>query len=361
MDRPVPCAITYCSGLKEVVVADVRERAGPVQVRQTLRGARHEALVAEVDAAPAALLDLRSVENVFALGRSFTGVPTSAPRGLARIEELLAEVDLAAALDVVARARGEHLGEAPPFTVTVHVVGGHHFGKGEAHRLARERLRAALHWPYDPDDYRVNVRFQIMRDRGFLGLGLARGPIGGRPYAVARPPGSLEPSVAYCVARLSRPAPDDLFIDPFCGAGTIAIERALGWPAGQVICGDLAHEAALAARRNARAAGLAPRVVRWDAMCLPLADASVDAAATSLPHGEEVPLDDPQLFIEVVMPGIARVLRPGARLAVITAHGRLLKRWARKTKLFRREKELSVPLHGFEAAILVLRRRPSYT
>ncbi len=361
MDRPVPCAITYWSGLKEVVVADVRERAGPVAVKQTLRGARHEALIADVRAEPADLLALRSVEDVFALGRSFAGVPTSGPKALARIEELLAEVDLAGALEVVARARGEELGEAPSYTLSVHVAGGHHFEQEEARRLARRRLNEALHWRYEPEGYRVNVRFQIMRDRGFLGLALGRGPMSRRPYALAARPGSLEPPLAYCVARLSRPGPDELFVDPLCGAGTIAIERALGWPARRVLCGDLAHEAALAARRNAREAGAQVGVARWDALCLPLPAESVDAAATNLPYGEEMPLGEPQLFIEVVMPGIARVLRAGARLAVVTAHGRQLKRWARRGKLFRTERELSVPLHGFDATILVLRRRASYT
>jgi len=59
-----------------------------------------------------------------------------------------------------------------------------------------------------------------------------------RDYKVAHMPGSLRPSVAAALGWLSEPAPDDIVLDPMCGAGTVLIERAYLGRYQQLIGGD---------------------------------------------------------------------------------------------------------------------------
>ncbi len=81
-------------------------------------------------------------------------------------------------------------------------------------------------------------------------------------------PGSLRPTLAASLVALAACRPDDVFLDPMCGSGTILIERAEWGPAAEMMAGDTDEAAVRLARQNAERAGLtvkAARISRWDA------------------------------------------------------------------------------------------------
>ena len=64
-------AVTYWSGLKPVVLEDVRERIGRIRLVRTIIGERHDAVILDYAGEPAKLLGLRSIQGAFAVGDYF--------------------------------------------------------------------------------------------------------------------------------------------------------------------------------------------------------------------------------------------------------------------------------------------------
>lgn len=349
-------AATYWSGLKPVFLEDLRMRLGRIEVRRTLIGRRHDALIFDYAGPPGALLGVRSAENVFALCEHFEGIGVSRDAGLRRIREVADRCRFSDALRVVGEARGQAPSDRPRVLLTVNMLGRHKFQDREVRRILRDAIQHGLGQPVAPGDHEVNVRFQLVRDKGFVGLQVPRRPMKDRAYKVCTRAGSLAPTLAYCMARLTEPGPGEVFLDPMCGAGTIAIERALAWPCKTVLCGDLDPEAVAATQKNAEAASIALDVRQWDACRLPLEDASVDKAATNMPYGKDVPLSDPAAFVSKLLRELARVIRPGGVLVILSARGRDVLKWLGRHSLFRRKKELKFRLYGFRATLLVLTR-----
>src|SRR4051794_22519344 len=130
------------------------------------------------------------------------------------------------------------------------------------------------------------------------------------------------------MASLTRPGPDDIYLNLACGSGTLLVERAALGPSGRLIGCDIDAEALVCAGQNVAAAGLEHvELEAWDASALPLPDASVDALTVDLPfgqlvgsHGENADLY-PRLLADA-----ARVARPGARFVGITHQSRLFER-----------------------------------
>ncbi len=76
-------------------------------------------------------------------------------------------------------------------------------------------------------DIKYQIDFFIFKDRASLMIDLSGVPLhkrGYRPETVAAP---LRETLAAAVAKIARPREGVVFIDPFCGSGTIAIEAAM--------------------------------------------------------------------------------------------------------------------------------------
>jgi SAM-dependent methyltransferase len=116
-----------------------------------------------------------------------------------------------------------------------------------------------------------------------------------------------------------------LFLDPFAGIGGLLLEaRAHGWT---TLSGDV--DARL--RLGLHEFGATHTV--FDASRLPLADDSLDAAATEPPYAEAA-----TEAVNAAMRELARALKPGARLAVLAE--------AHQAKRLR-ETAAALPLHNF--------------
>jgi 23S rRNA G2445 N2-methylase RlmL len=138
-----------------------------------------------------------------------------------------------------------------------------------------------------------------------------------RPASV---PASLKPTVARAMVRLSGPRETDVVLDPFCGAGTLLLERAHAGPFASLIGGDRDPATVAVARTNVRASGLPVEISEWDARALPLPDRSVDVVLSNPPFGKKIRIEggaaDP--FYREFLAEARRVLRPAGRLVLIT-------------------------------------------
>ncbi len=190
-------------------------------------------------------------------------------------------------------------------------------------------------------------------------------PLATRAWRVCNIAGSLQATVAHAMALLTRPTPDDVYLNLGCGSGTLLIERAMAGPARRLIGCDTDRQALTCAQANIAAYREGAKGERrefelreWDMRCLPLSDASVDAITADLPFGHRVGShDDNVALYPALLREAARVAKPGARCVFITAEVRLLESALAQTPSpWLRDSTFRVNLGGLRPAIFALRR-----
>jgi SAM-dependent methyltransferase len=298
---------------------------------------------------PRALLRLRTVLSVARVGRF--AVP--------RPRALLGDQHLRRLLGLIAAVRGLH----PP-----DAFASLHLSAAGADSAVMTRLKAVLaeatglRLVEREGDLRLRLRRPPGGGEGWEALvRLSPRPLAARPWRVCNRPGALNAAVAAVMVALTRPRPDDCFLNLLCGSGTLLIERLISGPAGRVIGCDTDPAALDCARANIAAAGLAGAVELqpWDARALPLPAASVDALCADLPFGHLIGSHQANLALyPVLLREAARVARPGARCVLITHEARLLARLLAGAPDWRVEQELRLALETLRPRIVVLVRRP---
>lgn len=121
---------------------------------------------------------------------------------------------------------------------------------------------------YPKEPAQVELWAFYAREKLTLGLRLTDIHHRQRNWRGQERPGSLRPTLAASLIALAACRPDDVFLDPMCGSGTVLIERGLWGPALELLGGDSDESAVKIARQNAERAGLSvqtARISRWDA------------------------------------------------------------------------------------------------
>lgn len=178
-----------------------------------------------------------------------------------------------------------------------------------------------------------------------------------RTYKVEHLPASLRPAAAAALAWLTSPRDDDLFLDPMCGAGTILIERARLGRYRALIGGDSDPEAVATARANIGSRYQPISIHEWDARQLLLDAESVTALAVNLPFGVQMgSVAENRDLYPAVLREAARVLRPGARLVVMSGDVRTLSDALRRNNRLVQRTTYPVYILGRRAVVVVAER-----
>ncbi len=299
---------------------------------------------------------LRTAEDLFGLAGYRAGLgPESAAldkvRAAAR-EAPLVEQMLQARVKVSPGARA---GRRLRFRVIARMAGEHEFRRVDFQRSVERGIieRDDHTWRLEEGDAEVELWATMIDAEFFLTVRLSDDRMRHREYKTAQRPASLRPASAAALAWLSRPHDEDVVLDPFCGAGTILIERAnLGRYA--MLLGSDRDSAALAAARTNVGARYKPiQLENWDAASLPLDDSSVDKIVTNLPwgvrygtHGEN------RRLYPVWLREFGRVLKSGGTMVLLTAEWRLMRDLERARKIAP-AKIIRVSVLGTPASIYV--------
>ena len=305
---------------------------------------------------PEPLRLMRSGEDIFAAVAYESGIAEGRP-ALESIRKVSREAPyVAPALEArVTTLPGSRAGRRLKFRVIARVVGDQEFRRKEFQRAVERGIteRADHAWRLVEDEADVEFWATLIEDEFFLAVRLSDETMRLRDYKAAHIPGSLRPSVAAAMGLLAQPKPDDIVLDPFCGAGTILIERAHLDRYKALIGGDLDRVALDAARTNIGPRYKPIELHQWDAAALPLPDRSVNRIITNLPwgvkhgsHPENRRLY-PRLFKE-----FARLVQPGGVVVMLTGETRLMSDLFRANTL-RAEKIFRVSILGASAAIYV--------
>jgi len=174
-------------------------------------------------------------------------------------------------------------------------------------------------------------------------------PLHERGYRAYVHPSMLNPVIANAMIDLA--GNPTSVIDPFCGSGTIIIERWLRGGTTLLLGMDVKYRHVRGALANARQAGAVVDLIVGDVRLPPLRRISIDAVITNPPFGlRERPIGG----LRPVYAALRRLARQVSAdvLVVITPRRRLLQSIFRG---FTKEREITVEHGGMRSSIFVLR------
>ncbi len=213
----------------------------------------------------------------------------------------------------------------------------------------------------EPSENRGDLNIRLRRPRTGVGwevlIRLTAKPLATRPWRIINYQGALYGPLAYVMAGLTKPQPQDKVLNLACGSASLLIERGLQAPA-QVIAGcDISDTALSAAVTNLRAAGVAAQLTYADATQLPYPVGFFDTLLADLPFGNLVGSHTNNLSLyPAVLNEAARVIKHHGRFVLITHEKRLLNRVLAEQPIWKVEHTFAVNQNGLHPEIVVLRR-----
>ena len=168
--------------------------------------------------------------------------------------------------------------------------------------------------------------------------------------------GELRPEIAYTLCRLSCPKPEDVFLDPFCGSGTLALTRSrltgyrgiFAYDSDATLIEILKQKTKMIKSTKFNRSFF---IKRRDFFENGFQDGFIDVIVTDPPWGifKTVASDFYQRFIAEA----ARIIKSGGRMIVLTACKNEMDAGARFFKL---EERYDILVSGQKAGVFVLRR-----
>jgi len=333
MSQPACYALTV-PGLEPIAAEEIDDDLGG-EVRKTEPGL----IVFRAANLDRSLLRLRTVEDVFLLAWG-TDQLSHRAKDLEQLTRWTArDVNWGELLRIHHAIRPKPKGK-PTYRLVVQMQGRHAYRRVDARKALARGLEGKLpaSWKPAEEDASVEVWLTVDGVRAVCGLRLSDKTMRHRTYKQEHVRASLRPVVAAAMVRLLQITPEELLLDPMCGAGTILAERLAVERSARVLGGDLEHAAVRAAYANLRTFG-EPRLARWDATRLPLADSSVPCLACNPPFGKQLGEREEigELYRRLI--GEAdRVLSPGGRAVFLVMDSRALETAARERQWRRRQR-----------------------
>jgi hypothetical protein len=307
---------------------------------------------------PRDLMDLRTIEDLFVVVATLRDPPPTFA-ALRLLRDTAAAMPIEPALQLARQISPGRGGRGKlRFRVVARQVGRAAYRRVDAQQAIERGIaaRSDHKWGLD-EEGALEFWLTLLPGEAILALRLSDERMRHRDYQLEHMPASLRPAAAAALVHLTRPKPDDVFLDPMCGAGTILIERAHAGRYAQLLGGDI-REAALAIASSNVGPRYKPIELRhWDARSLPLDAASITAAAVNLPFGKQLGSaeENSRLYPEVLRE-LVRVLRPGARLALLSGDQRALDTALRRADRLQRRALYPVQVLGQPAGVYLLQR-----
>jgi 23S rRNA G2445 N2-methylase RlmL len=317
-------------------------------------------VVFNLDADPNELLDLRTTEDVFVT----LFVIEKLSRGwqdLRAIENTVC--DLPELDGMLAQAAPGGRKDTLSYRVISRKEGLHQYRRVDLEQAVIKGVeRRHAHALKLVDDHaQIEIWANVLGSKLLCGVRLSDRGMRHRDYQTTNLPAALRPSVAAAMVLLTQPRPDDVFLDPMCGSGTILAERVLAGTSRLVLGGDIERPRVSVAAETLQNITAASAVVvcQWDACQLPVADASVDKVSTNLPFGKKIatPSDVGRLY-PLFFRELSRVLKPQGKATVLSSEFDLVKDVVRGESKLHIETGYSIAVLGQWARIYLVTRLP---
>ncbi|HEX6386864.1 MAG TPA: RNA methyltransferase [Anaerolineae bacterium] len=338
-------------GAEEIAWLEIRSRLPKAEFGETLFAKEQNGIVLfDYEGSIADLLQLRTVEDVFILALSIDKL-SRGWRDLRQVADRIADGAIfGRAVGLLSRYQSKR-SKSTTYRVIARKYGRHQYRRKDLQDAVLKGVKRRYpQWRPVQDDAQVEIWANLLGSRLLCGLRLSDRSMRHRHKKVVELEASLRPSVAAAMVFLSEPAPEDVFLDPMCGSGTLLMERRLAGPYRQMLAADIEAERAQATLANLLAQRKEPpralTVMQADARHLPFAGRAIDKVATNLPFGKQV--GSPQVVADLY-PAFFRqlewILRPGGRAVVLSSEYEQVKEAVR-------QQDRLVILTGYSVAVL---------
>jgi len=338
-------------GVEEIAWLEIRSRLPEAKFSETLFAKEQNGIVIfDYDGLIADLLQLRTAEDVFIEALSLEKLSRDW-RDLRQVADRIADsAAFGRAMGALTRYQAKR-SKSPSYRVVARKYGRHQYRRKDLQDAVLKGVKRRYPlWRPVADDAQMEIWVNVLGSRLLCGLRLSDRTMRHRHRKAVELEASLRPSVAAAMIFLTEPQPEDIFLDPMCGSGTLLLERRLGGPYRQMLAADIDAKRAEATLTNLLAQRKEPpkafTVMQADARRLPFAEGVMDKVATNLPFGKQ--LGSPQVIANLYPAFFAqleRVLRPGGRAVVLSSEYEEIK------EAVRRQQGLVI-LTGYSVAML---------
>ena len=339
-------AITVSAGLETIAREELSERFADTGHLKIL-GRKPQRILFQYTENPRDLLSLRTAEHLFLILKQMPKM-TRSRSSLSVLSGSLARFNFNEAFKCCQQV-GIRTWKRMPFRVTSRLSGKRNFRRVDLQRVV-ERALLDRGWYSGSSKSALDIWAEVHGDDGYISIKLSANDMAQRPYKQAHIPASLKPTLAYSMVRLSRPHPEDVFLDAMCGAGTILLERAFIKRYRYLIGGDVSTDALDATAVNFGRKHQPRQFFHWDARSLPLGSNTVDTIGNV-----------PQLtnLYRQCLTEYERVLRPRGRMVLLTSQDTLLDDELKQRRSLRVTQKLTVDVRGTRARMSVIRPKTS--
>ncbi len=342
--------VTTTSGLEDVTWEEINTRLKNVNLDEKKPGQ----LSFTYSGDHKNLLRIRSAEDIYVHIGTISGL-TRSRNSLGDIFRAVSSFKLDDSLLIHKDLHGGKGRKRLTFRIYSSMASRHNFRRVDAQNAAVSALTKKYNWKLDLKSPALEFQMDLEDDVAQFGLKLTDERLRRWGYKVIHLPASLKPSIAQCMVLLSKPIPEDIFVDPMCGAGTIAIERAFAYPYQRIIAGDVEEMSTSSAKGNIHSSRKAIDLMLWNASTMPIKDQSVDKLVSNLPFGKlSGSHTENQYLYAIFFREMKRIMKIGSRAVLLTTERDLMRDIVSRHRDVKIEKQVNVELSGLKACIYVL-------
>ncbi|MGI6705760.1 MAG: THUMP domain-containing protein [Clostridia bacterium] len=343
MEHPPIYMVTVVPGLEHIAMQEMQGRFPTLEVVKQLRGKVFFYYTGNYKD----LLLLKCIENLYLYLDSFHIGPHKAD-----LPELSKKIKNLRIPSSITRMLHPDKVSPPKIMVSASRSGKHTFSRFDVARIVLNALVDCF--PFQEgtvEQHDIAFRVDVEGDRAYIHIKLTPASFRFRGRNKEFLSGALKATVAHAMVLVSEPDETDVFLDPFCGTGTIPYERSF-YDAYAILASDSSQERLEVAKRNL------PDYIGmncWDACHTELPDHSVTKIVSNLPWGKQITVDDIGSLYLNFLREAGRILAPKGKIVLLTDREDLLVKGAKKNH-FRMKKITTLSLHGMHPSIFLLEK-----
>lgn len=339
-------------GLENIARQEINARFGDTEQFKILMR-KPQRIVFQYLGNPKNLLSLRTAEHLFVVIKHIPNM-TRSRSSLTTIRQSLTRFNFGETL-ACCRQVGLSIRKRIPFRVISRMSGFRNFQKRDLHQVV-ERVLIDRGWQLTQSSSRLDVWVEMHGQDAYISIKLSKPDLAQRSYKQAHVPQSIKPTLAYSMVLLSQPHPNDIFLDPMCGAGTILLERAFAGRYHYLIGGDISEDALRATQRNFGRQHQPRQFFQSDTQSLPFHPNSVDKIVCNLPIAEKNENTDQlaNLYRKSLMQ-FETVLKSNGKIVLLTLQSTHLDKILKQQKSLKTMQRVSVDVGGKRGKIFVIR------
>ncbi|MCE2400082.1 methyltransferase domain-containing protein [Candidatus Poribacteria bacterium] len=346
-------SIFVTAGLENIARQEIIARFGDTeQFKIVMR--KPQRIVFQYSGNPKDLLSLRTAEHLFVVIKHIPKM-TRSRSSLTAIKSSLKRFNFTDTL-ACCRQVGVSMRRRIPFRVISRMSGFRNFQKRDLQQVV-ERVLIDRGWQFTQSNSGLDVWAEVHGQDAYISIKLSKSDMAQRSRKQARRSESIKPTLAYGMVWLSQLHPNDIFLDPMCGTGTILLERALAARYRYLIGGDISKDALQATQKNFGRRHQPRQFFHWNAQSLPVQPNSIDKIVCYLPILENN-INSSQFanLYKKCLLQFEEALKPKGKMVLLTLQPAVLHKMLKQQQSLKIGQRISVDVGGKKGKIFVIRK-----